>query len=395
MARTKKVQPITVGSDIVIPKDLNPRDPDQKYYGTEPKFLTQPEPHKRNLAVMEGLAWYTRFYGKKEAKEFLVNYLAQIDRNDLVKKIGKISDTHYQTTTGWVARLALRGLTLNEREQGHVMKEVERLLGLHNETAKESQTGPKKEVVRPNVQEIMREKAREAGGEMEGLFDDFILAGAKKDVQPKFIDELAKKHVLPQHVNMVIEPWQKRLEEYLELQRGEDEQLNEAYSHYSKAQVKNIIAFVERAITELNGYVSMKKTTRSPRARKPVSAEKQVSKLKYMRSFKDEASKLDLVSLPPTKLLGASEAWIYDTAKRKLHHYVADDYAKTFGVKGNTVLGFCTKNSEIKTLRKPAEQIKEIMGSKPAARKFFDSIKAVSVAPNGRFNSSMIILRAF
>jgi hypothetical protein len=105
--------------------------------------------------------------------------------------------------------------------------------------------------------------------------------------------------------------------------------------------------------------------------------------------------KLDLVSLHPIKLHGASEAWVYDTAKRKLHHYIADEYSKTFTVKGNTILGFCTKLSEVKTLRKPSEQIKEIMGSKPAARKYFTSIKAVATNPNGRFNNDMLILKAF
>jgi hypothetical protein len=102
-----------------------------------------------------------------------------------------------------------------------------------------------------------------------------------------------------------------------------------------------------------------------------------------------------LISISPVKLHGASEAWIYDTAKRKLHHYIADEYSKSFTVKGNTILGFDKTKSEIKTLRKPAEQIKEVMGSKPAARKFFDSIKAVSIAPNGRFNENLIILKAF
>ena len=123
--------------------------------------------------------------------------------------------------------------------------------------------------------------------------------------------------------------------------------------------------------------------------------EKVVSKLKYLKEFKDPAMKLDLVSLHPVKLHGASEAWVYDTAKRKLHHYIADEYSKSFTVKGNTILGFDNIKSEIKTLRKPSEQIKEVMGSKPAARKFFAEIKAVSVQPNGRFNEHMIILKAF
>jgi hypothetical protein len=97
----------------------------------------------------------------------------------------------------------------------------------------------------------------------------------------------------------------------------------------------------------------------------------------------------------PTKIHGASEAWVYDTAKRKLHHYIADEYSKTFTVKGNNLIGFDNSQSEVKTLRKPAEQLKEIMGSKPAARKFFKDIKATSVTPNGRFNENMIILKAF
>jgi len=64
-------------------------------------------------------------------------------------------------------------------------------------------------------------------------------------------------------------------------------------------------------------------------------------------------------------------------------------------VKGNTLIGFDKRESGIKALRKPAEQIKALTGSKPAARKYFGEIKAVVSIPNGRFNSEMIILKAF
>jgi hypothetical protein len=148
-------------------------------------------------------------------------------------------------------------------------------------------------------------------------------------------------------------------------------------------------------LTDLNAYVSVKKASKAPRQRKAVPVEKIVSKLKYCKTFKDVTAKLDLVSVSPVKLQGASEAWIYDTAKRKLHHYLADEYSKSFTVKGSTLLGFDTGKSEVKTLRKPSEQIKEIMGSKPAARKYFNEIKAVATTPNGRFNDAMIILRCF
>jgi len=64
-------------------------------------------------------------------------------------------------------------------------------------------------------------------------------------------------------------------------------------------------------------------------------------------------------------------------------------------VKGNTLHGFDKAKSAIKTLRKPKEQLKEVMGSKPAARTYFDKIKAVGIKPTGRFNDSLIILKAF
>ena len=159
--------------------------------------------------------------------------------------------------------------------------------------------------------------------------------------------------------------------------------------------MRNILKFIESVLGDLNSYISIKKASKAPRKKKAVPVEKIVSKLKYLKEFKDPVNKLDLLSVHPTKLHGASEAWVYDTAKRKLHHYIADEYSKSFTVKGNTILGFDSNTSEIKTLRKPGEQIKEIMGSKPAARKYFKDIKAVSATPNGRFNENMLILRCF
>lgn len=388
----QKKQSVNVDTLVNIAKDLKPRDPDLQYIGEEPKFLTQPE--KRNLSVITGLAWYNRFYGRKEAKEFILSFLEKENKTNLHKKFKSVPEGEVKQSYGWMARLSLRGLNLTEQEKEKLFNEIDSLINVHS---KDKSNDLKKETEsnRPNVQEIMKERTREAGGELEGFFDTFLLEGAKKDVTFKVIDEVSKKNVLPQHINLLVEPWKQKQEEFLELQKGKDDQLNEAYGHYSKTQVKNILSFIDKVLSDLNGYANIKKAARAPRKRKAVPVEKLVSKLKYCRQFKDTGNKLDLVSLPPTKLHGASEAWVYDTAKRKMHHYVADEYAKTFGVKGNTLLGFDEKQSEVKTLRKPYEQIKELTGSKPAARKYFKDIKAVSTTPNGRFNENMVILKAF
>ena len=392
-------------SDHAMIKALNPKDPDTKYTGEEPFFAVQPDSEFRTSAMARAFSWYTRFYGRKEAKDLLIQYLELNDRKADAKVMAKAPESEILGTYGWLARMTLRGLQLTDHEEMSLQNELLRLMNcVHkpetifksNLTPQETEPEVEKEPTnRPNVQEIMREKAREATGEIIGLFDDFIQAGLKGSLPGKPIDILSKHNILPQHIPIILDVWKKELNEWYEVQEGKDPQLVEGYSQFGKVQVKNMIKAIEQVISDLNSYISIKKASKTPRKRKPVPVEKIVSKLKYLKEFKDTAAKLDLVSVHPTKLHGSSEAWVYDTAKRKLHHYIADQYSQTFTVKGNTIIGFDTGKSEIKTLRKPGEQLKEIMGSKPVARKFFEGIKATATVPNGRFNENMIILKAF
>jgi hypothetical protein len=288
-----------------------------------------------------------------------------------------VPDGYKTGLTKWIETLALEGAALTSKKE---------------ET--EGEEKPKKTV---NIQEIMREKADEALGDIEALFDEFIDSGCSKDfsVDKKVVGALSARNVLPQHMASAIKRYQRLLDEYLEVQSGKCEQLSEGYANYSKMQLRYAIKIIEDIIAEMNGYISLKQATKKPRAKKAVPVEKIVSRLKYCKAFKDDALKLELTGLSPVKLHESTEAWVYDTKKRKMHHYVADAYSKCLMIKGNTVIGFDKKESGMKTLRKPVEQIKALMGSKPVARKYFKEIKAVEAVPNGRFNADMVILKAF
>jgi hypothetical protein len=367
-------------------KELKPKDFDLKHIGPEPSF--NPELVVTEWELAKAFNWYNHFYDSKDAKEFIAQYLDVMGKQQVAKTIRRVNDRHVKTTYGWLARCIVRGSVVSNDTLSKLQGEVDRLVAF-------TQPEDNEQVVvsnRPNVQEIMRERTQQVGGELEGLWDEYLKNGAGKE-GIKTMDVLSQRNILSQHVPMLVSAWQSKLDEYNEVASGKDEQLNEAYERFGKIQLRNIISAIETVIADLNAYIGMKKTGKKPRAKKPVPVEKVVKRLKYLKSFKIE--KLELESISPTKLHGCSEAWVYDTKKRKLHHFVADEYTKSIGVKGNTVLGFCTKESQSKTLRKPEEQIKQIMGSKPAARKFFDSIKAVGATPNGRFNANMIILRAF
>jgi len=395
MARTKAT---TIEG---IAKDLNPKDIfGLKGHGGEPKVLEQPVLEKRSFVLGKAFNWYNYFCSNKEAKQFIVDYLTQIGDTAAAKKINRVPDNKIIATYGWLARFSHRGLELLDKEKTRLMTEINKMIEsqiLEPTSEEEAEKVEAEETNKVNIQTVMRERASDVSGELQGYLDEYIKDGCKPNVDytSKVVNQLSEKNILPQHISIVLEPWTTIKEEMVEVQKGEDEQLVEGYSHLSKTQLKNTIKFIDQIIGNINSYVTLKQTTKAKRAKRPVSVEKQVSKLKYLRKFIDEKTKLNLVSIEPTKLQNSTEAWVYDTAKRKLYHFVADEMSKCLIVKGNTLLGFDTKESEAKILRKPEEQLKQITGSKPAARKYFKEIKAVPTTPNGRFNAAMIILKAF
>ena len=339
---------------------------------------------------------------RKDCGTKVKEYIKKNFDKDVLTKVNRLPDWKVDMNSHWAATAHLLEVNPNLVPNGYktgIVKWVETLAleGAALTAKKEETEGEEKPKKVVNIQEIMREKADEALGDIEALFDEFVNSGFSKDfsVDKKVVSALATRNILPQHMASAIKRYQRLLDEYLEVQAGKCEQLNEGYANYSKMQLRYTIKVVEDIIAEMNGYISLKQVSKKPRAKKVVPVERIVAKLKHCKSFKDDALTLELIGLSPSKLHQCAEAWVYDTAKRKMHHYVADDYSKCLMVKGNTIIGFDKKESGMKTLRKPVEQIKALMGSKPAARKYFKEIKAVEAVPNGRFNIDMIILKAF
>lgn len=389
--RVSKKQPVILSDRVVVP-DLVCRDPDVKYMGSEPDFSKQPSESDRKAAIVFAFNWYNRFFDKKVAKEQISSYLKAIGNNELSKEFSKVDESKVILTYGWLARLYLRGLELTDQEKQRLMNEVNRLMTLTKVVKKTTkvETQPAQRV---NVQEIMRERAKEVAGELEGNLDDFVKNGAKaSDVSVNVVGLLSEKNIMAQHVNIISTVWKKKLTEFNQVQDGKDKALNEAYAHLGKNKLKALIKYCETVLSELDSYINVKKVSKTPRKKKPVSIEKMVSKVKFLKKF-DE---LNLVSLHPGKLVGATEAWLYDTAKRKIWYLVADSHVGTLGIKGATILGFDSSKSGVKTVRKPVDIIKKLMAAgKPASRKIFTEIASVHAQSNGRTNENLIILKVY
>ena len=150
--------------------------------------------------------------------------------------------------------------------------------------------------------------------------------------------------------------------------------------------------FADLIVTDYNGYVAFKKSTKKVRKKKVKTPEQLAVRMKFLAADKS----LNLTSLKPAKIVGAKEVFAYDVKKRKLIYLVADEYAGELTVRNNTIVGFDVTKSVQKTVRKPAEQLKAFMAaSRPNTRKLYKNTKSVEARISGRGNPNMIILKAF
>jgi hypothetical protein len=374
-------------------KRLNPKGAEFKYVGPEPEWRVQPTSENRLSLLAKAFGWYTYHYGKRDAKEMLCQYLEVNHRPQDARLMRGIPDSQIRVTPAWACRMTLIGLELTEHEQCIVDDQISTMLKSKQEVKRaQDEIDADAAVARLTIQDHLREKVSECCGELEGMFDDFVVAGAKMSADFKPIAVMRGMNISPNMTSTVTRVWELRLAEFNEVLAGEDADLVEGYSHLTKLQLKNCVKFCETVINDCASYVQLKKVERKPRAKKAVSPERLTRKFKFLKEF-DE---LKLKSEPVTRLVNASEAWLYDTAKRRLIHVMADSHIGTFTVKGSAVVGFDAQTTVQKTLRKPAEQIRAVTGGgKPAARRAFAEIRATEIKWNGRGSDNLIILWAW
>ena len=371
-------------------KPLNPRSADTNAMGMEPVWKTQPTDN-RISAMSKAFSWYNYFYGKKDARDMIVNYLESHDRKADVRTLKGIPDSAIRLTTGWLCRMNMVGLELAEKEQlklDHMLKEI-----LTSKQEIEVESAPIVDAVaRPNIQDRLREKVLECAGELDGMFDEFVLAGAKMSADYKPIMVIRGMNVAPQLISIITDNWKRKLAEFEEVVEGKDAMLVEAYSNFSKIQLRNCVKFCEAVINDCGAYVQIKKVERKPRKVKAVPPEKRAAKFKHVLEF----AELKLKGLPAASLVDKAEAWLYDTKKRKLIHVVADNYTQAFTIKNNSVIGFSTTETLQKTVRKPADVVKAIQAAgKPAARKIYKDLTTTETPWNARGTENLIILKAW
>lgn len=347
------------------------------------EFTLTPEKYHLTRA----LNYYNANHDDKDKKKWLIAHIAKTDKK-LAVELLKVDEFEFRYA-GILARMLDGGSTLKQKELDLLADRIKVLTELTKAVkvpaAKKSATAaPAAAPV--TIQDRMEENAHKHAAEFDGAIDEFVTT-KKSSFSAKAY--LAANNVSAPVAKRIGELFVRTSKELREALTGKDEQLVEAYSNFTKRDLKKFADFVDAMIADCNQAVQSAKVNRAPRARKPVPLSKQVAKVKYMKEF----AELGLKSVKPENMIGATEVWIYNTKYRKVQFYKVDSGG--FTVKGTSLVGFSVTESKSMTLRKPEEFFKGLSLTKRPLNAKFKTLTTKPAAPNGRINEECIILGAF
>jgi hypothetical protein len=307
---------------------------------------------------------------EKTRRNWLSNYLG----ND--KLVADKATDFEIKSVAVLARAKMRGDFISDKHEEYLKNTLEKL--------KEKYSNKK------TIEKIIKEPTKEDVSKriiasIQGLVDDFIVDSKIFDIRA--IDTNGSKK---EDNEKILSFLKKQEKEFSELVNGKDQQLVEGYSNLNRVKQKKMVFLFQDLIKQFS-EIKREPVIRKERKKKEKPASVLVSKLKYQKSF----TGLDLTSESPTKIIGCSEVWIYDTEKRKISVYLAGE--DKISVKGTTIIGFDENTSLCKILRKPEQIISIVKGS--LARKTlmlnFTNVKSKEYEANGRMNENCIILKVF
>ena len=349
------------------------------------------DPDNYRSDLVGALNYYNANHDDKDKKKWLIHHIAQSDKK-LAVALLKVDEYQFRYA-GILARLMDGGSALEEKEYTYFKERLEFLKEQVGHRQKSQDAQDKKDAAKAlaasavtvlSIQQRMEESARKHAAEFDGAIDDFVLSKCKSDFSAK--NYLLANNVSGPVAKRIGELYVSQLAELREAYEGKYDQLKEGYSNFNRRELKRFGDFVEQIIADCNQMVQTAKVNRAPRKRKPVSPVKLAARMKYLKEF----AELNLKSAKPETIVGATEAWVYNTKTRRISVYRGD-----LTIKGTSIVGFELSNSTQMTLRKPEEFFKGLAMGKRALTNALKSITTKASTPNGRTNEDTIILGAF
>jgi hypothetical protein len=362
-------------------KTILPRGADAKHLGEEPSwedlgFLNESEQRAKEMSALN---WYNYFYEPKEGRKFILEFMESVNMPKAAMTVfNRLPDSQINSTTAAMSRMYLMGWEDSEKR-----KKIEsRIMELCRKGADLIAEDRKQAAAKVNVPQKIN--TNELITDIEQMIDE------ESENLSGFYEWLKNREAKPNDVRGVMEYYAGWFQELADAsERTADPQLKEAYAYLTKKQLKERVDLFSGIISDCESYLtnSRKSVVRKPRKTKPKTADKVVSKIKFQK----EHTELKIVSIDPTKIVGARELWVFNTKYNVLSHYVSE---QGLSMKGTTLQNVADSSKQ-KKLRKPADILPLITGGTPkSAERAFENLKTKEASTNGRINEFTVILRA-
>ena len=354
---------------------------DEKYLGPEPTVTEESTQSEMALAY----SWFNYFYTSEDAKAFTISYLKYIKYDkETVRKLASVKAVQLHNV-GWNCRLLHSGNNLPDDVWFKIEAKIRELTKDIVETPEDETEQPIQKVV--SIQDRINNKASDLIGELEEQLDVFFQEGVVQFDVKKWSLE---KGIKPQVATRIAEHFRPQYDEITEAQAGKDADLVEAYKKWRKPVLKIMGLFIKRIIDHMTELHSAGQAVRKPRKKKVKPASVLVSKMNYCREHEDCPN---VTSVDPKTIIGASQLWVFNVKTRNLSVYHAVGNSG-LSVRGTTITGFDETTSITKKLRKPEEQVQQVLkAGKVDLRNIMKCLTTKEAKATGRINIDTILLR--
>lgn len=338
-----------------------------------------------NHSLVNAFNWYNNHWDADYYKKYAIE---SAESNTLFKEyVPFLKKADYMTIRQIAVYFAL--LDNCQELRNEELTKLNNLLGMISVSTvvhKQKKKAENKIVVDEKEQQF-RLKSHNAMAEVEEGLDEVYLTRKIPTNSDKIVmicdDAKLKKYVSEQIKH--------KLEEYEQIQSGEDAELTEAYSNYNKRQLKLTIDYLKLILSTFDKLKTVKVTTTKTVRKRPQTPQQITKKMTVSKILPE----YKIICHPAYKIIGSSAVYVYFMENRKLVRFVPMK-DMSLSANGMSIINFDPEKTIAKTIRKPEmffEQFKNCKGiNKTEIKKAFDAVAGQTKTFGTRLNDKCVIL---
>lgn len=361
---------------------------DEQMIGSEEPLIGEVITDPNDMKLRHAYNYYNYYHNDKPVgqkswtpREWVVTYLENQNQSPaLIAAFKRVHDNKVTSVWCAIARMHNRGTILPKQTLDRLNKKIIFWVNEPIIYKVVFDDGPKK-----TVQDHIMANASDMIGEIEETIDQFTNNEISNFSMYGWLTEKGTNNRISKIIGTHFQATHKELVAAY----NNDPEAKEGYSHLTRAQLKKHVDFFADIVDDCFKFGENRVTARKPRKKKTKSASVVTQKINYQK----EDVNLKLVSIDPSKIVGAQALYTYNTKTSALTALYAEG-PNGLTVKGTTVYGFNANTSITKRAGRALNVLPDIVtGGKVTLRRALDGIKAKASEAVGRIGPDTILLR--